>query len=219
MLLAVTDPCQGSLTIAIPALLVAVPSTTAEQQPLMRNWVCQAVTRLMHSAPQPVSILRALQLAQASGSLVVNLTLRMQLYGSSGVWSTGDVSQLDQLLAEDHSQRDMIWQPEKSGGGPERMGKGVASYRDMIPNLKFEIVTVAADEQAQRCFVEWSATGEHKVADLSAGAAAKSEVKFGGTTVLQVQDGKVVESRVYRDAPKGERASFKAQATSVTMEP
>jgi hypothetical protein len=44
---------------------------------------------------------------------------RPQLYAS--VWSQGNVHELDTIMAADHSQRDMIWQPDRVGGGRERM--------------------------------------------------------------------------------------------------
>ena len=140
----------------------------------------------------------------------------LQIYGSQGVWSTGRVRELDSIMTEGHSQLDVVWQPEHEGGGRERMANGITAYRKLYPDLQFDVVQCCADSGAQTCFVEWRASGS--TPDVDKGEEVK-HTSFRGVSVLQIQDGLVAQSRVYRGAPEGERALFAQQAQPSTMEP
>lgn len=140
------------------------------------------------------------------------------MYGRTGVWSTGNVQELDAIMARDHCQIDMVWQPDNEGGGRERMASGITAYRKLYPDLQFTVTACAANADAQTCFVEWRAAGS--TSDLEGNSSEDvSHTSFCGVSVLTVADGLIAESRVYRAAPEGERALFAQQAQPQTMEP
>jgi hypothetical protein len=115
------------------------------------------------------------------------------------------VALLDALMAEGHSQRDMLWQPGREGGGRERMATGISAYRSHYPCLRFRVLAVMPDAAAQRCAVEWSACGAPETDASSADdCSLEEEGSFCGVTVLQFHGGQIVESRVYRQAPPAE---------------
>jgi hypothetical protein len=93
------------------------------------------------------------------------------------------VALLDDIMAEDHSQRDMVWQPDNTGGGRERMAKGITAYRQMIPDLAFKLVGLSGDEATQRCFVEFEASGT----EVAQEAGEPRRTQFAGASILQVR--------------------------------
>jgi SnoaL-like domain len=142
------------------------------------------------------------------------------MYDVDGVWSTGNVSRLDNILAEDHSQRDMIWSPDRFGGGRERTAKGITAYREMMPDLTFKVHSITTDEAAQRCVVEWEAIGSTNTGGLADADAASAQETLVGVAVLHVNEkGQIGETRVYRAASEGERAMFRQRRQPDTMEP
>lgn len=112
----------------------------------------------------------------------------MQLYEE--VWSTGDVARLDRIMTEDHDQLDVIWQPDRGGGGRTRMAEGITAFRRYIPDLQFTVQNMLADTDAQQCVVEWQAAGTQlKPAQVGSEPDATGEgepVAFRGISVLQV---------------------------------
>jgi ketosteroid isomerase-like protein len=131
------------------------------------------------------------------------------------VWSRGEINLLDQIMTEDHSQRDMIWLPERLGGGRERMQKGIRNYRKAYPDLEFELDHISVDEDKQRVVVEWTA---HATQDVSSGASKPTghTEKFPGVAILDIQDGQIKESRVYRGAPTREVETIRAKKATTT---
>ena len=51
----------------------------------------------------------------------------LQLYEE--VWSRGRVLVLDSIMAEDHQQLDMVWQPQRVGEGRRLLKRGILAYR------------------------------------------------------------------------------------------
>lgn len=90
---------------------------------------------------------------------------------------------LDDIMSQEHSQRDMVWQPDTTGGGRERMANGITAYRKMMPDLVFTLVGLAGDEASQRCYVEFEATGTE--AAPQAGEERRA-AQIAGAAVLQV---------------------------------
>ena len=142
------------------------------------------------------------------------------MYDSNGVWSTGNVSELSNIMADDHNQVDIVWSPDNTGGGRERMQKGIAAYRSMCAELTFTVRTVLPDETHQRCVVEWQAQGISNAGGKGDADAEGAQFSFGGVSILEVNSsGQISESRVYRGAPEGERAMFEQVVQVDTMEP
>ncbi|GFR49366.1 hypothetical protein Agub_g11392, partial [Astrephomene gubernaculifera] len=55
------------------------------------------------------------------------------------VWSEGRVLRLNAIMAEDHQQHDMIWQPHRVGAGRRAMKRGIIAYRRAYPDLVFQV--------------------------------------------------------------------------------
>ena len=121
----------------------------------------------------------------------------VQLYEE--VWSTGSVAALDTIMTEDHVQRDQLYQRERTEGGRERMQKGIAAYRGVVPGLTFTVQHVAVDEPAQTVTVEWT----NDPGDGGGEGAI-------GVSVLTVRDGRIAETREYRSVPQQEADSRQA---------
>lgn len=133
----------------------------------------------------------------------------MQFY--ERVWGAGELELLETLMAADHDQRDVVWQPDTSGGGRERMAEGIAAWRRRCPGLAFRVHSAMPDAAGQRVAVEWEATGGADVdassgSDGSGGSGVPDNGTFCGATVLQFDAaGAIAQSRVYRQAPAAER--------------
>lgn len=126
-------------------------------------------------------------------------------------WSKGDTAVLDEVMAEGHIQRDMIW----GGAGSEgraALQKGVSAFRQFYPDLTFTIKTISPDPQQGICFVEWMAEGTYSGV-LEGTQASDEKESFNGLSALTIKDSQIVETRVYRDAPKGEKAMFLRMAS------
>eukprot|EP01025_Chloroclados_australasicus_P042737 TRINITY_DN45455_c1_g2_i1.p1 TRINITY_DN45455_c1_g2~~TRINITY_DN45455_c1_g2_i1.p1 ORF type:complete len:216 (-),score=17.64 TRINITY_DN45455_c1_g2_i1:87-734(-) len=122
-------------------------------------------------------------------------------------WSTGDIDVLDKIMAEDHDQRDMVWQPKRHGGGRERMKRGIGTFRKYYDDLTFNVERVACDVSSQTVMVEWLASGTP--------AQGGPTEKFGGVSVLEIDHDMIARTRAYRQAPKEEAAMIQGQKQSV----
>lgn len=62
-----------------------------------------------------------------------------QLYEE--VWSTGRVTLLENIMAENHQQLDWVWQSERAQGDPmtgrKQMKRGILAYRSAYPDMKW----------------------------------------------------------------------------------
>lgn len=68
-------------------------------------------------------------------------------------WSQGNIRALNAIMAEDHAQCDVIWQPQP-GIGRDRMKRGILAYRKAYPDVKFTVLS-AAPAPGHRVFVHW----------------------------------------------------------------
>lgn len=127
----------------------------------------------------------------------------LQLYEEA--WSKGNVDVLDDVLAEGHLQRDMIW-PGASSEGRAALQRGITKYRERNPDLKFTIDTLVVDVDQSLCIVEWVAQGISGPSE-EVSAAGEPETLVG-MTALKISDNEIVESRVYRRSSAGEMSMF-----------
>mmetsp|Transcript_2312 Transcript_2312/g.5212 ORF Transcript_2312/g.5212 Transcript_2312/m.5212 type:complete len:288 (+) Transcript_2312:75-938(+) len=57
------------------------------------------------------------------------------------VWTKGRVLMLDSIMAEDHIQADMVWQPDRrASGGRRGMKRGILAYRGAYPDIRFKVL-------------------------------------------------------------------------------
>jgi hypothetical protein len=116
----------------------------------------------------------------------------LQLYEVA--WSTGKVEVLDDVVAEQHRQRDLL-HPAASSEGRERIKQGISRFRALV-SIEFSILNICSDPDAQVCFVEWSAM-YHKAAE---GEEVAEDGSVVGVSVLSFEQGMIAETRVYRQS-------------------
>lgn len=124
--------------------------------------------------------------------------IMLQLYEEA--WSKGNVDVLDEVMAEGHIQRDMIWSGASSEGRAA-MQKGITGVRTAYPDLTFTINTLISDADQGVCMVEWSAEGTFSKSAVKDGDSASAEKElFGGVSALSIVNNQIAETRVYRQA-------------------
>lgn len=128
----------------------------------------------------------------------------MQLYEEA--WSKGNVEVLDDVLAEGHLQRDMIWAWSASEGRAA-LQRGITAFRKAYPDLIFNIETLVVDVDQSLCIVEWTAEGTYSGSFEGVNATGEPETLVG-MTALKISDNQIVESRVYRRGSDGEMRRF-----------
>jgi predicted ester cyclase len=110
-------------------------------------------------------------------------------------------------MCEHHRQVDVIW-PGASSEGRDRIKNGITRYRSAYPDLQFTIRSVVCDEQQRMCFVEWTASGS-QTGQIGDREPSGKMATFGGVSCLFFDsDGKIEETRVYRQPPEDELKAF-----------
>ncbi|KAI8463000.1 MAG: hypothetical protein J3K34DRAFT_159854 [Monoraphidium minutum] len=119
-------------------------------------------------------------------------------------WSEGRVRLLDEIMAEEHRQIDVIWQPDNTGGGRRRLKRGILAYRAAYPDIKFTVEDVAVAEGSNKAFVSWSAAGTN-LGPIREQPPSGRRVAFKGVTLVTFDaEGLIQECAVYRQAPEDE---------------
>ncbi|BDA47973.1 hypothetical protein COCOBI_11-2300 [Coccomyxa sp. Obi] len=101
----------------------------------------------------------------------------------------GDMQLLESLVAEDHIQRDMVWQ-DTPGVGREKLLGGIQRFRSIYPDIAFRVLDASASPTNDKVFVHWTMTGTFE------GERASSS----GISLLRFEDGRIAETSVYRQA-------------------
>ena len=78
---------------------------------------------------------------------------------------------------------------------------------DVVSGYGIRRIHIIGDVENGTCFVEWLAEGTYSGAIEGISAATEKE-SFGGVSVLKIEGGQIVESRVYRNAPTGEKLMY-----------
>ncbi|CAL5228911.1 g12132 [Coccomyxa viridis] len=102
----------------------------------------------------------------------------------------GKLGLMDELIAEEHAQRDMVWQ-EEPRLGRDKLRKGIEYIRSIYPDIEFTVQEGSACTDSQKVFVHWRMTGTFE--GESAQTSGISLMSFDGT-------GLISETQVYRQA-------------------
>eukprot|EP00798_Chlamydomonas_sp_ICE-L_P003711 gene3711-13779_t len=130
-------------------------------------------------------------------------------------WSKGQVELMDEIMREDHEQRDMIWMRDRVGEGRASMQRGISAFRSAYPNLVFKVTSVATPEagdgsegEAGEVFVSWTATGTNTGPIGPRAPSGKTEVFSGISRLCFDSNAQITKSFVFRQAPADEAAAF-----------
>ena len=146
-----------------------------------------ALAPARHAAVRPPPRLAGARAAAAAPSDRVATAVRFY----EEAWSRPDgASLLPDLVAEQHVQRDAVWQEGRESVGRDRLAKGMRHMRRAVyPDISF--VVKHAAESDERVMVEWRMAGTFEGrADTGAGVTV---FEFDGA-------GRIAASTVYRTA-------------------
>ena len=105
-------------------------------------------------------------------------------------WSRGDLSGLDETVAEDY-----VFEP---GMSVEDLKGAIRAYREAFPDLTLTVLESVAD--ADRVAYRWQITGTHRgVYEGIAPTGRRAAIT--GITMLALRDGKVVHDRFESSSP------------------
>lgn len=114
-----------------------------------------------------------------------------------GAWSAPDGEELDQLIdstiADDHSQEDMVWQPNPRRGR-DSIRNGIKFIRKLYPDARFVVDRAALTEDGSQVFVQWTMTGTFE-GEVDATT---------GMSLLTIEEGLIIRTQVYRQALRAE---------------
>lgn len=157
------------------------------------------------SKPQQAEA-KAAPSSSSASDLKAMISTATQLYEE--VWSSGRVTLLEGLMAEDHEQHDMVWQPTRVGLGRRSMKRGILAYRTLYPDLKFKVQDTGVGSDGSSIFVRWSAMGTH-LGEVRGHPPTGKKAEFAGLSQLHFdQQGRIKKSWVFRQAPEDEVEHF-----------
>ncbi|KAG2426533.1 hypothetical protein HXX76_011758 [Chlamydomonas incerta] len=114
------------------------------------------------------------------------------------VWSAGKVLKLNTIMAEDHQQHDMVWQPSRVGAGRSAMLRGVLAYRAAYPDLVFGVRDAAYSAEGHSVFVAWAAKGTN-LGPIRDQPPTHKVTEFQGVSRLQFNEqNQIAASYVFR---------------------
>ena len=105
-------------------------------------------------------------------------------------WNTGDFPVIDELIPADANDHASLpgKEPEK---GPESFKKIIGMFRGAMPDTKMTILDEFAegDKVVHRWFIEGTHTGD----PLFGVPPSGNPVRFGGITIVRIEDGMVMD--------------------------
>jgi steroid delta-isomerase-like uncharacterized protein len=105
------------------------------------------------------------------------------------VWSTGEVSRLDDMVAADVVHHDPY--DPNAAHGLEGLKKSIAMNRAAFPDMRVEVEDQVAE--GDKVTTRWIATMTHE-GELGGTVATGRRVTVRGITIERFEDGKVVEA-------------------------
>jgi steroid delta-isomerase-like uncharacterized protein len=105
-------------------------------------------------------------------------------------WSRGDLSGLDETVADDY-----VFEP---GMGVDDLKGAIRAYRDAFPDLTLTILESVAD--AERIAYRWQIAGTHEAVYEGIPPTGR-RVTVTGITMLALRDGRVVHDRFESSSP------------------
>lgn len=105
-------------------------------------------------------------------------------------WNKGDFKTLDALLTEDAVDHSTVGGKEKTEPGAESFKQIVGMFRSAMPDIKLSIEDeiFTQDKVVHR----WALEGTHKGSLMGIPPSGK-RLRFTGTTVVRMRDGKIAE--------------------------
>lgn len=110
------------------------------------------------------------------------------------VWSKGDLSVADEIIAASYVNHDPST-PE-SGSGPEAYKQVVTLYRDAFPDAKFDIDDMVAE--GDKVAIRYTCRGTHR-GELKPIPATGKPVTITGMLIFRVSRGRIEEGWVNWD--------------------
>ncbi len=104
-------------------------------------------------------------------------------------WSTGELEQLDEVVAADAVDHDP-YNPH-AGEGREGLKRTIGMYRDAFPDVQFTIDDQIAE--GDKVVTRWTATGTHE-GELMGAPPSGRRSTITGIGIDRLEDGKIVEA-------------------------
>jgi len=140
--------------------------------------------------------------AATAAAADANVATAKRLYEE--VWSRGNVRALGQIMAPDHAQHDVCYQPAPALGR-ERMVRGVLAYRAAYPDIAFAVQEAAAVESGAAVFVHWCALALAAAAPAVAAASASAASAASATAAAAAEGSADRLPPLFRHNPIQER--------------
>src|SRR5262252_6268286 len=110
------------------------------------------------------------------------------------VWNKRNLEVAKELISPSHAMQ-LIDLPD-SGIGPEAYARNVVQFVRAFPDLKFTVLDMV--EENEKGVVLWNISGTHK-GEFRGVAPTGKKVSVDGITIIQLADGKIMDSYVSMD--------------------
>ncbi|HKE34058.1 MAG TPA: ester cyclase [Candidatus Acidoferrum sp.] len=110
------------------------------------------------------------------------------------VWNKRNLEVAKELIAPSHAVQ--LFDAADSGVGPEAYASNVVQFVRAFPDLKFTILDMVAENEKVVAF--WNISGTHK-GEFRGIAPTGKKVSVDGITMIQLSDGKIMDSYVSLD--------------------
>lgn len=110
------------------------------------------------------------------------------------LWNTGNAEVTKRLYAESAERYDPT--PPEPARGPQQIARFVAEVRTAFPDFKLEIKRRVAE--GDQLVTQWTCTGTQK-GEFQGIPATGKRINLTGVALTRIENGKVVEERVYFD--------------------
>ena len=110
------------------------------------------------------------------------------------VWNKRNLEAAKELIAPSHAVQ--LFDAADSGVGPEAYVQNVVQFVRAFPDLKFTILDMVAEKE--KVVVFWNISGTHK-GEFRGVAPTRKKVSVDGITIIQLADGKIMDSYVSMD--------------------
>ncbi|HKW64783.1 MAG TPA: ester cyclase [Candidatus Acidoferrum sp.] len=110
------------------------------------------------------------------------------------VWNKRNLEAAKELIAPSHAVQ--LFDAADSGIGPQAYVQNVVQFVRAFPDLKFTILDMVAENEKVVAF--WNISGTHK-GEFRGIAPTSKKVSVDGITMIQLEDGKIMDSYVSMD--------------------
>lgn len=110
------------------------------------------------------------------------------------VWNKRNLEAAKELIAPSHAVQ--LFEAADSGVGPEAYVQNVVQFVRAFPDLKFTILDMVAEKE--KVVAYWNIAGTHK-GEFRGITPTGKKVSVDGITIIQLADGKIMDSYVSLD--------------------